>query len=142
MFALLRRFVKFVRELQHEPEKESLYSLLYSPLRVIDSKIDIDDVVEWTKGNMEELQENGITEINIILGDSLAMFIIKNQRQHLYLQVSDTEIETLRNGIVLVAMDKNNKIVKDQLIRSSKGISETLINLFKCKEILKIKLQD
>ena len=142
MFALLRRFVKFVRELQHEPEKESLYSLLYSTLRVTDRKIDIDDVVEWTKGNMEELQENGITEINIILGDSLAMFIINNQRRHLYLQVSDTEIETLRNGIVLVAMDKNNKIVKDQLIRSSKGISETLINLFKCKEILKIKFQD
>ena len=61
MFALLRRFVKFVRELQHEPEKESLYSLLYSTLRVTDSKIDIDDVVEWTKGNMEELQKNGIT---------------------------------------------------------------------------------
>lgn len=142
MFALLRRFVKFVRELQHEPEKESLYSLLYSTLRVTDSKIDIDDVVEWTKGNMEELQENGITEINIILGDSLAMFIINNQRRHLYLQVSDTDIETLRNAIVLVAMDKNNKIIKDQLIRSSKGISETLINLFKCKEILKIKLQD
>lgn len=141
MFALLRRLVEFVRP-QYKSGKESLITLSYYAPLVTVSKIDIDDVIEWTKDNMEELQKEKATEINVIIGNALAMFIINNQRRHLYLNISDTEIEAFRDGIVLVAMDKKNKVVKDQLIRSSKGISEVLINQFEGKEILKIKLQD
>lgn len=143
MFSLLKRFIEFVRQLKKEPEQRSITSLLFNSTWAVDARIElITDVIGWINGNMEEFLENGALEVNVIRGESLAEFIVNNQRRHKYLEILSRDLKAIRDGVVLVAMDSQGLIIKDQLILSKEGLSTKTIEQFRGEAIIKIKLQN
>lgn len=141
MFSLLRRFIEFVRQLQNEPEKEHVNFLISSATWSVGAYVDlITDILGWINDNLEELLENGATEVNAIRGDALAEFIVNSQRRHKYLEVSNREIEKVSKGVILVAMNAQGHIIDDQMILSIEGLSAETIKQFHDMPILKINL--
>ena len=138
MFALLKRFIKFVRELHNNPEKDSLQVLFLKEAWSISDYIELTtDVLGWINDNLEELVEEGVSEVCVIDGEALAMFIVNNQNRFQYIL---KDLEALRDGVVLVAMNSSGSILHERLIRSSKGLSEKAKEHFKGNPILLIKL--
>lgn len=111
MFALLRRFLEFVRQHNKEPETDSLFlSANWSVGTFIDL---FTDVLGWINGNLNDLKEQGAIEVNVIRGDAFSRFIIENQRRHKYLKLSNKDIEAISYGVILVATDGYGCLITD-----------------------------
>lgn len=142
MFSLLRRFIEFVRQLNKEPEKDAVNSLFLNATWTVGGYVDLlTDITGWINDNLEELKENGATEVNVIKGDAFAEFIINSQRRHKYLEFTNREIEQISNGVILVAMDTLGRLIDDQLILSSEGLSPETVKQFHDKPLLQINIQ-
>lgn len=100
------------------------------------------DVLNWINDKMEELQSNGVSEVNLIQGEMLYDFILKNQAEGKYKEISSNYTDFLHNSVVIVAMDCNGEIARDQLIRSKGGPSDQLQEVFNEQPILKINLSE
>lgn len=141
MFSLLRRFIEFVRHLQNEPVKEHVNLLFSSATWSVDPNVDLlTDILGWINDSHEGLKKNGATAVNAVRGDALAEFIVNGQRRHKYLEFSNREIEKISNGVILVAMDSQNRLIDNHLILSTEGLSTDTIKQFNDKPILKINL--
>lgn len=142
MFALLKRFIEFVRELQNNSERDSMQTLFLKATRAISDYIELStDVIGWINDNLEELKEKGASEVRVIDGEALAMFIVNNKNHHQYMDLLPKDLEALHDGVVLVAMNGSGSILHDQLILSSKGLSEEAKEQFKGYPIILIKIQ-
>lgn len=141
MFALLRRFIEFVRQLNKDPEKDSVNSLFLTAIWSEGDYIDtLTDILGWINDNLEKLLENGVTDVYAIRGNAFAEFIVNSQRRHKYVEFTNRGIEKLRNGVILVAMDTQGHFIEDQLILSKEGLSPEAIKQFRGEPMMKINI--
>lgn len=100
----------------------------------------VTDVLGWINDKLEELLNDGATEVNTIKGSALSVFIQQNQKQGRYTEISLSDLNAMRNSVVNVAMDKNGAIIDDQMIRSKGGLSSQSNAQFQGEPMLKIKI--
>lgn len=97
------------------------------------------DILQWVQGGLEELLDDGCTEVNVIQGSAIADFIRVNQAQGNYTEISFGQLQAMDTGVVNVA-NNNTSVQKMQMIRSEKGLSEQSKAQFGNKDVLKIKI--
>ena len=100
----------------------------------------VTDVLGWINDKLEELLDDGATEVNTIKGSALSDFIQQNQKQGRYTEISLNDLNAMRNSVVNVAMDNNGAIIDDQMIRSNGGLSSQSNAQFRGEPMLKIKI--
>lgn len=100
----------------------------------------VTDVLGWINDKLEELLNDGATEVNVIKGNALSDFIQQNKKQGRYTEISLNDLNALRNSVVNVAMNNNGAIIDDQMIRSRDGLSSQSNAQFKGEQILKVKI--
>lgn len=100
----------------------------------------VTDVLGWINDKLEELLDDGATEVNTIKGSALSDFIQQNQKQGRYTEISLSDLNAMRNSVVNVAMDNNGAIIDDQMIRSNGGLSSQSNAQFRGEPMLKIKI--
>jgi len=111
----------------------------------ISEEIDIKtDVLSWINGRLESLLAGGATEVNVVQGNAFVDYIIQEQARGKYLEIklSDSDIIEAKNCVIIVVMDKNGDIIDNQMIRSKKGVSAQLHDMFKGQPVLKIKIPE
>ena len=97
------------------------------------------DILQWVQGGLEELLDDGCTEVNVIQGSAIADFIRVNQAQGNYTEISFGQLQAMDTGVVNVA-NNSSSVQKMQMIRSEKGLSEQSKAQFGNKDVLKIKI--
>lgn len=97
------------------------------------------DILQWVQGGLEELLDDGCTEVNVIQGSAIADFIRVNQAQGNYTEISFGQLQAMDTGVVNVA-NNSTSVQKMQMIRSEKGLSEQSKAQFGNKDVLKIKI--
>lgn len=97
------------------------------------------DVLNWIKDGLDELIEDGSTEVNVVMGAAMADFIRINQANGNYTQISLADLATLDKSVINVA-NNQTEVQKMQMIKSQKGLSENTIKQFKNKDIVKIPI--
>lgn len=100
----------------------------------------VTDILGWINDRLEELLDDGATEVNTIKGSALSDFIKQNQAQGRYTEISLNELNAMQNSVVNVAMDDKGAIIDDQMIRSNGGLSSQSNAKFRGEPILKIKI--
>ena len=100
----------------------------------------VTDVLGWINDKLEELLDDGATEVNTIKGSALSDFIQQNQKQGRYTEISLSDLNAMRNSVVNVAMNNNGAIIDDQMIRSNGGLSSQSNAQFRGEPMLKIKI--
>ena len=100
----------------------------------------VTDVLGWINNKLEELLDDGATEVNIIKGSALSDFIQQNQQQRRYTAISFSDLNAMHNSVINVAMDNGGDIIDDQMIRSNGGLSSLSNAQFRGEPILKIKI--
>lgn len=100
----------------------------------------VTDILGWINDKLEELLDDGATEVNTIKGSALSDFIQQNQKQGRYTEISLNDLNAMRNSVVNVAMDNNGAIIDDQMIRSNGGLSSQSNAQFRGEPMLKIKI--
>ncbi|MCH5176041.1 MAG: hypothetical protein J1F40_09150 [Prevotellaceae bacterium] len=100
----------------------------------------VTDVLGWINDRIEELLDEGATEVNTIKGSALSDFIKQNQAQGRYTEISLNDLNAMRNSVVNVAMNNNGEIIDDQMIRSNGGLSSQANEQFRGEPILKIRI--
>ena len=100
----------------------------------------VTDVLGWINDRIEELLDEGATEVNTIKGSALSDFIKQNQAQGRYTEISLNDLNAMRNSFVNVAMNNNGEIIDDQMIRSNGGLSSQANEQFRGEPILKIRI--
>lgn len=100
----------------------------------------VTDILGWINDRLEELLNDGATEVNTIKGSALSDFIKQNQAQGRYTEISLNELNAMQKSVVNVAMDDNGAIIDDQMIRSNGGLSSQSNAKFRGEPILKIKI--
>ena len=119
----------------------AIVSLIAAAIWAVSFVVDlITDVLGWINDKLEELLDDGATEVNTIKGSALSDFIQQNQRQGRYSEISLSDLNAMRNSVVNVAMDNNGAIIDDQMIRSNGGLSSQLNAQFRGEPMLKIKI--
>ena len=97
------------------------------------------DILQWVQGGLEELLDDGCTEVNVIQGSAIADFIRVNQAQGNYTEISFGQLQAMDTGVVNVA-NNSSSVQKMQMIRYEKGLSEQSKAQFGNKDVLKIKI--
>lgn len=100
----------------------------------------VTDVLGWINDKLEELLDDGATEVNTIKGSALSDFIQQNQKLGRYTEISLSDLNAMCNSVVNVAMDTNGAIIDDQMIRSNGGLSSQSNAQFRGEPMLKIKI--
>ena len=100
----------------------------------------VTDILGWINDKLEELLDDGATEVNTIKGSALSDFIQQNQAQGRYTEISLSDLNAMRNSVVNVAMNNNGAIIEDQMIRSHGGLSSQSNAQFRGEPMLKIKI--
>ncbi len=97
------------------------------------------DILQWVQDGLEELLDNGSTEVNVIQGSAIADFIRVNQAQGNYTEISFGQLKAMDTGVINVA-NNSASVQNMQMIRSEKGLSEQSKAQFGNKDVLKIKI--
>lgn len=98
------------------------------------------DILGWINDKLEELLDDGATEVNSIRGDALSDFIQQNKAMGRYTEISLHDLNIMRNSVVNVAMDDNGAIINDQMIRSNGGLSAQSKTQFNGQPIFTVKI--
>lgn len=118
-----------------------LLQLISSSKWSLGTKIELDeDILGWINDNVEELIDNGTIEVNAIKGEALNEFIKDNQQEGKYPELSNVNLDSLLDSVVIVALDENGDITDNQMIRSKEGLSPQSLDKFNGQPILKIKI--
>lgn len=137
---VLREIGRFIENI-FELIAYAIVSLIAAAIWAVSFVVDlITDVLGWINDKLEELLDDGATEVNTIKGSALSDFIQQNQRQGRYSEISLSDLNAMRNSVVNVAMDNNGAIIDDQMIRSNGGLSSQLNAQFRGEPVLKIKI--
>ncbi len=119
----------------------AIVSLIIAAIWAVSFVIDlVTDILGWINNKLEELLDEGTTEVNAIQGCALSEFIKQNQAAGRYTEISLNDLNAMRNSVVNVAMDQNGNITDDQMIRSNGGLSSQSQAQFNGQPILKIKI--
>lgn len=119
----------------------AIAGLIYAAIWAVGFVIDIvTDILGWINNKLEELLDDGTTEVNTIQGGALSEFIKQNQAAGRYTEISLNELNAMRNSVVNVAMDAQGNITDDQMIRSNGGLSTQSQAQFNGQPIMKIKI--
>lgn len=118
----------------------SICAISESAIWCSNDTIEIEDALDWINDNRESLISDYTTEVDIIDGKELKIFIEKCQSQKQYCEVSSHDLNKMQTSVVLVALDKSGNITADQMISSKDGLSVNFHELFKGKPILKITI--
>lgn len=97
------------------------------------------DILGWIKGGLDELLDEGSTEVNVVMGSAMADFIRINQAQGNYTEISLSDLETLNNSVINVA-NNQTEVQRTQMIKSDNGLSAETKQQFRNKDVLKIKI--
>lgn len=100
----------------------------------------VTDVLGWINDKLEELLDDGATEVNTIKGSALSDFIQQNQKEGRYTEISLSDLNAMRNSVVNVAMNNKGAIIDDQMIRSNGGLSSQSNEQFRGEPMLRIKI--
>lgn len=100
----------------------------------------VTDILGWINDKLEELLDEGTTEVNSIQGGALSEFIRQNQATGRYTEISLNDLNAMHNSVVNVAMDAYGNITDDQMIRSNGGLSAQSQAQFNGHPMLKIKI--
>lgn len=100
----------------------------------------VTDILSWINGKLEELFDDGATEVNTVQGSALAEFIKQNQATGKYTEVSLSELNAMNTSVINVAFDNSGNIIDDQMIRSNGGLSANARSQFNGQPVLKIKI--
>ena len=98
------------------------------------------DILSWINGKLEELLDDGATEVNTVQGSALADFIKQNQATGKYTEVTLSELNAMNSSVINVAFDDSDNIIDDQMIRSRGGLSAQARAQFRDQPVLKIKI--
>lgn len=99
------------------------------------------DVLPLINTDLKLLREKGVTEVNAIKGVALSDFIKQNQKENnLYNDITNDDLNVIQNSVIIIAVNKDEDLIKAQMIRSQFGISNNLKDQFNGKDMLKIKL--
>lgn len=98
------------------------------------------DILGWINDKLEELLDDGATEVNSIRGDALSDFIQQNKAMGHYTEISLHDLNIMRNSVVNVAMDDNGAIINDQMIKSRDGLSPQTKSQFNGQPIFTVKI--
>lgn len=119
----------------------AIAGLIYAAIWAVSFVIDlVTDILGWINDKLEELLDDGTTEVNTIQGGALSEFIKQNQASGRYTEISLNDLNAMRNSVVNVAMDAQGNITDDQMIRSNGGLSSQSQAQFNGQPILKIKI--
>ena len=119
----------------------AIAGLIYTAIWAVSFVIDlVTDILGWINDKLEELLDDGTTEVNTIQGGALSEFIKQNQASGRYTEISLNDLNAMRNSVVNVAMDAQGNITDDQMIRSNGGLSSQSQAQFNGQPILKIKI--
>lgn len=119
----------------------AIAGLIYAAIWAVSFVIDlVTDILGWINDKLEELLDEGTTEVNTIQGGALSDFIKQNQAAGRYTEISLNDLNAMRNSVVNVAMDARGNITDDQMIRSNGGLSSQSQAQFNGQPILKIKI--
>lgn len=119
----------------------TIAGLIYAAIWAVSFVIDlVTDILGWINDKLEELLDDGTTEVNTIQGGALSEFIKQNQAAGRYTEISLNDLNAMRNSVVNVAMDAQGNITDDQMIRSNGGLSSQSQAQFNGQPILKIKI--
>lgn len=119
----------------------AIAGLIYAAIWAVSFVIDlVTDILGWINDKLEELLDDGTTEVNTIQGGALSEFIKQNQAAGRYTEISLNDLNAMRNSVVNVAMDAQGNITDDQMIRSNGGLSTKSQAQFNGQPILKIKI--
>lgn len=102
----------------------------------------VTDILSWINGKLEELLEDGATEVDTVQGQALAEFIKQNQQTGKYTEVSLEQLNAMNNSVINIALNDQGEVIDVQMIRSNGGISSSTAAQFKGQPVLKIKLKD
>ena len=102
----------------------------------------VTDILSWINGKLEELLEDGVTEVDTVQGQALAEFIKQNQQTGKYTEVSLEQLNAMNNSVINIALNDQGEVIDVQMIRSNGGISSSTAAQFKGQPVLKIKLKD
>lgn len=97
------------------------------------------DILDWIGGCLDDLLDEGCTEVNVIMGSPFADYIKEQQAKGNVTEISLSELKTIEKSVINVA-DNNINVVKTQMITSDKGVSEETVAQFKGNPIMKVKI--
>ena len=116
-------------------------ALIYAAIWAVGFVIDmVTDILSWINGKLEELLEDGATEVDTVQGQALAEFIKQNQQTGKYTEVSLEQLNAMNNSVINIALNGQGEVVDDQMIRSNGGMSSSTAAQFKGQPVLKIKI--
>ncbi len=97
------------------------------------------DVLGWINGCLEELIDDGATEVNVVMGSAIGDFIRINQAQGNYTEITLSQLQAMDNSVINVA-NNNTEVQRTQMIRSDNGVSENTRRQFNGKDVMKVKI--
>lgn len=120
----------------------SIAALIGAAIWAIGFFIDLmTDIISWINDKLEDLLNDGATEVNVVSGTLLADYIRKAKQEGNYSSIPLSEVNTLKNSVINVAMNNSGNIIDDQMIRSEGGLSNTAKGQFNGKTLFTVKLQ-
>lgn len=116
-------------------------ALIYAAIWAVGFLIDMaTDILSWINGKLEELLDDGATEVDTVQGQALAEFIKQNQQTGKYTEVTLEQLNAMNNSVINIALDGQGQVVDDQMIRSNGGMSSKTASQFNGQPVLKIKI--
>lgn len=126
-------------EMDDETSAQCIQKLVLSAIWAVGNTIElVTDILGWINDNLEDLINDSTTEVNTIQGVAISEFIKQNQAAGRYTEISQSDMNVMRNSVVNVAMNAQGNITDEQMIRSNKGLSDQLQAQFQDQPILKI----
>lgn len=116
-------------------------ALIYAAIWAVGFLIDMaTDILSWINGKLEDLLNDGATEVDTVQGQALAEFIKQNQQTGKYTEVTLEQLNAMNNSVINIALDGQGQVVDDQMIRSNGGMSSKTASQFNGQPVLKIKI--
>lgn len=98
------------------------------------------DILGWINRGLKSLLDDGATEVNVVKGSALVEYINAEKAKGNYTAITLSDLNAMRTSVVNVAMDENGRVVDDQTIRSSNGLSYETERQFNGNSILTVKI--
>jgi len=139
---LVEKLKEFVHNILEHKTDDPFQRLIENAIWSVDFLIDMaSDILEWINKKLESLLSNDAEAVDIVIGDALADFINEGKRNDQYTEITQDQLNAINKSVINVAMNGNNEIVDNQMIRSNGGLSQQAAAQFRGQPILKINIK-
>lgn len=99
--------------------------------------IEFEEILAAINSSLDKLLDAGASSVSVIQGVSLADYLDENKE---IISIPEIDLNYIRSGVILVAINDEGDIIDNVLIRSHNGLSQQAMAWFEGKTLLKVKL--